>query len=335
MASRQKSVLITGCSVGGIGEGLAEVFHERGYHVFATVRNLSRASETLSNASNVTILILDVLSSESIAAAVESVSTKTGGRLDILINNSAGGWITPALDVSIEEGKKLFDLNFWAPLAMLQAFSPLLIEAKGCLVNNTSGSAYTTMPFMSKSPRQISPLANNPGIYNGSKAALISAGETWRHELQPLGVRTITLITCPVKTNCNDGFKLAKLSETSNYFEIQDFMNTIADGHLHVNAVSPRQYALQVIQRIEEGTVGIVWAGTDPVMSRFAWWLFPQWVFVSFESPRVLNGCLIEIAGHDIKEYPSFPQGDGQIRAKEEDFLRETVVYAYDCRVLL
>lgn len=152
MATSRKSVLITGCSAGGIGAGLAEVFQERGYHVFATLRTPSKLPQALSNAANVTVLTLDVLSSESIAAAVESVKKETGGKLDVLVNNSGRGTFVPALDTSIEEAKKLFDLNFWAPLAMLQAFAPLLIKAKGCLVNNTSANSIAPMAFMSKCP---------------------------------------------------------------------------------------------------------------------------------------------------------------------------------------
>jgi len=150
MTTSRKSVLITGCSDGGIGSGLAEVFQEKSYHVFATLRDPSKISRTLSNAENVTVLALDVLSAESIAAAVEKVKRKTGGKLDVLINNSGETIIAPALDTSIEAGRKLFDLNFWAPMAMLQAFAPFLIKAKGCIVNNTSANSVCPMPFMSK-----------------------------------------------------------------------------------------------------------------------------------------------------------------------------------------
>lgn len=151
MATMRKTVLITGCSAGGIGGGLAEAFLEKGYHVFAGLRTPSKASQILKNAENVKILTLDVLSSESIASAVESVKKDTGGKLDVLINNSGGGILAPALDTSIEEGRKLFDLNFWAPVAMVQAFAPLLINAKGCIVNNTSANSVVPMPLMSKS----------------------------------------------------------------------------------------------------------------------------------------------------------------------------------------
>lgn len=101
-----------------------------------------------------------MLSSESIAAAVESVKRETGGGLNVLVNNSGGVSVVPALDISIEEGKKLFDLNFWAPFAMLQAFAPLLIKAKGCIVNNSSVNAYVPMPFMSKCAMLLKLFAN-------------------------------------------------------------------------------------------------------------------------------------------------------------------------------
>ena len=53
----------------------------------------------------------------------------------------------PALDLKIEDGRKLFDLNFFAPLAVLQAFAPLLVEARGCVVNQSSAAGYLPMPF--------------------------------------------------------------------------------------------------------------------------------------------------------------------------------------------
>jgi hypothetical protein len=150
MAALKRSVLITGCSAGGIGAGLAEAFRDKGYHVFATLRNPSKLPSALSNAPNVTPLTLDVLSQESIAAAVTEVTKHTGGRLDVLVNNSGQNFIRPALDVPIEEGKKLFDLNFWAPLAMVQAFAPLLIQARGIVVNQSSAAGYVPMPFGSQ-----------------------------------------------------------------------------------------------------------------------------------------------------------------------------------------
>lgn len=148
MASPRKSVLITGCSTGGIGAGLADVFLEKGYHVFAAVRNQAKLPESLKDTENVTILLIDLVSPESVTAAVEVVRMKTGGTLDVLVNNSGTNLFLPALDTSIADARHVFDVNFWGPFIMLQAFAPLLIEAKGCIVNNTSANAYAPMPFM-------------------------------------------------------------------------------------------------------------------------------------------------------------------------------------------
>ncbi|EMR70126.1 hypothetical protein MGN70_005654 [Eutypa lata] len=262
MALLRKSVLITGCSAGGIGAALAEVFHEKGYHVFATARNPSKIPQALSSSANVTALKLDVLSSESIAAAAEDVKRETGGKLDVLINNSGGGYYAAALDTSIEEAKKLYDLHVWAPLSILQAFAPQLIEAKGCLVNNSSISAYIPMAF--------------GGAYNGSKAALVAASETWRYELQPLGVRTITLITCATKTQYFNNVEGAKIPETSKYYEVRGLVHGLTDGHLQAGAISARQYATKVVREVEKGTVGTVWAGTNALINRLTLWLSPQ-----------------------------------------------------------
>jgi hypothetical protein len=105
--------------------------------------------------------------------------------------------------------------------------------------------------------------------------------ETWRHELRPLGVRTVTLVTCGVKTNAFNNYYGAELPETSNYRELQDFIHDLADGRLQAKAISARQYSIKVFQKVENGAVGIVWAGTDALLARLGWWLSPQSVLVS------------------------------------------------------
>ncbi len=148
MAIARKTVLVTGCSAGGVGSALVDVFRNKGYHVFATARTPSKIPESHHSASNVTVLTLDVTSTESIAAVADKVS-KEAGKLDVLINNAGGGLPIPALDTPIQEAKKLFDLNFFGALVMLQAFGPLLIKAKGCVVNNASIAGVMGFPFSS------------------------------------------------------------------------------------------------------------------------------------------------------------------------------------------
>ena len=84
-----KSVLITGCSEGGIGDALAMEFHSKGARVFATARTLSKTKHL--KAMGMETLSLDVTSAKSIQSALAIINGATGGKLDILVNNSGSG----------------------------------------------------------------------------------------------------------------------------------------------------------------------------------------------------------------------------------------------------
>lgn len=125
MSTSKKTVLITGCSAGGIGAALTKIFVEKNYCVFATLRNPSKAGN-LADYKNIQVLDLDVASTESIARCAKQVADQTGGTLDILVNNAGVDFLMPLLDANIDEAKKAFDVNFWGLLAVTQAFAPMV-----------------------------------------------------------------------------------------------------------------------------------------------------------------------------------------------------------------
>ena len=180
-----RTVLITGCSAGGLGHGLAVAFHARGLKVIATARTHAKMADLSSK--GITTLPLDVLSAESIADCVSAVSNLTSGRLDMLINNAGGGYNVPVSDIDVSKGKELFDLNVWSYISVTQAFLPLILAAKGMIVNNTSISSVEPTPFSS--------------VYHASKAAAAMFSDHMRIELAPFGVRVIDLKTGCVHTN--------------------------------------------------------------------------------------------------------------------------------------
>lgn len=135
----KKTALVTGCSTGGIGWAMTKVLHKRGYYVFATVRGGDPSkAEGLSDLGDVEILDVDVTDTDTIQRARDVVAKRTGGRLDLLMNNAGAEFVCPLLDTDIAEAKKLYDVNVWGPLAMVQAFAPLLVEAQGIVTNHTS-----------------------------------------------------------------------------------------------------------------------------------------------------------------------------------------------------
>ncbi|KAJ7607367.1 NAD(P)-binding protein [Roridomyces roridus] len=82
-----KSVLITGCTPGGIGHALAKEYHTQGLRVFATARRQEVLADLAAH--GVETLQLDVCDNESVKTAREAVAAITGGTLDILVNNAS------------------------------------------------------------------------------------------------------------------------------------------------------------------------------------------------------------------------------------------------------
>jgi NAD(P)-dependent dehydrogenase (short-subunit alcohol dehydrogenase family) len=154
--SPRKTVLITGCSAGGAGSALAEAFHARGLHVFATARSLSKMSH-LEKMPNMTLLNLDVEDTNTIAAAVETVKAHTGGTLDYLVNNSGMACVRPALDTDIARARKIYEVNYWGVVNVTHAFAPLVIAAKGTIVNVSSIASVLHVPWGGRSSYPFSP----------------------------------------------------------------------------------------------------------------------------------------------------------------------------------
>jgi 1-acylglycerone phosphate reductase len=108
--------------------------------------------------------------------------------------------------------------------------------------------------------------------------------EIWRREFEPLGVRTITLITTSVKTPAFERIEKPHIHDSSYYYVIREYLERLADGRLQEGAPDPRTYALKVLAEVERGATGEIWVGKDAGMNRFVVKWFPQIVFVSIFS---------------------------------------------------
>ncbi|KAE8137387.1 hypothetical protein BDV38DRAFT_292841 [Aspergillus pseudotamarii] len=258
-----QSVLITGCSAGGIGSTLAETFHERGLHVFATARSMSKMAH-LEKLPNVTLLELDVTDSKSIECTVEAVTAKTGGKLNYLINNSGQSLIMPALDTNIEDAKKLFDVNLWGMVAVTQAFSPLIIATKGTIVNVASLAAFFRSPWLA--------------FYNASKAAVDAYSHTLRLELAPFGVKVVTVTAGTVQTNIFRPVEEVPLPPNSMYKAASKEMAAVANGKFVQGSMDPAEFAKRVVDDVLGGATGVIWRGTMATIARIMYTILPTWL---------------------------------------------------------
>ena len=143
--------LVTGCSAGGIGAALCADLARRDFHVFATARDPAKIPSNLASLPRVTSLALDVTSPAALTAAVDTVRAETGGRLDVLVNNAGAVQVVPLLDADLAAAKRLYDVNVWGLLAATQAFAPMLVEARGAVVNIGSVSGTGCRPYMGPS----------------------------------------------------------------------------------------------------------------------------------------------------------------------------------------
>lgn len=185
--SKQPTVLITGCSEGGIGHSLAVQFAIKNYHVFATARRLS-SMKSLSDNPNITLIELDVNSLSSIQSAFSTVSKQTGGTLDILYHNAGVRSIVPAIHSSWKLAEDTFKTNFFAVVEMNRVFMPLILKAGPGSKIVFTNSVAAVAPI----PTQV--------VYDSSKAALNMYAKVLSMEVRPFGIKVVNVITGEIGT---------------------------------------------------------------------------------------------------------------------------------------
>ncbi|KAK2606589.1 hypothetical protein N8I77_005327 [Diaporthe amygdali] len=255
-----KSILITGCSKGGIGDGLAREFKSRGLRVFAAGRDSAKMAHL--HDLGITVLILDVTDSESVATAAETVRLATDGRgLDILINNAGVDHVMPFADCAIDDIRRVFDTNVIGVFAVTQAFLPQLIETKGTIANIGSVNEVFLPPFQA--------------AYNASKAAIAAFADTIRTELLPFGVKVVHIKTGAVKTNLfRSEHPGDKMPSGSIYSPCKDQCEnrTFLEG---TKFATPEEFAKEVADDLLGNPGAVLWkgptAGIGRLLSYFGW----------------------------------------------------------------
>jgi short-subunit dehydrogenase len=173
-----KVILITGASE-GIGAACAQVFRRRG----ARLSLIARSEENLRRTADPDDLITaGDLCDANIRRAFVDRSMKHFGRIDILVNNAGVGLYAPAWRAPLDQTRQMFELNFMAPLDLIQQAVPCMRKARtGLIVNISSIGGKVTLPWFT--------------LYSASKYAIGSLTDGLRMELRSFGIDTMTV--CP------------------------------------------------------------------------------------------------------------------------------------------
>ena len=182
-AATARNILVTGAG-SGIGRAIVEYLAARGDHLFAAARK-DRDLDELGALQNVVPVRLDVTRAESVDAAVARVRALTD-TLDALVNNAGSVVAGPLMDVTPEAMRAQLEVNLVGVHRVTRAFFPLLLAAKGHVVNISSTGGRVALPFM--------------GPYVASKFGLEAFSDSLRRELAPCGVQVSVIQPGAIRT---------------------------------------------------------------------------------------------------------------------------------------
>lgn len=188
---RGSLVVITGAG-SGIGRATALAFAERGADVVLADLNeaSAKSTATLANALGVeaTGYQVDVADADAMRRFADQVLAAHGVP-DVVVNNAGIGMAGPFADTSLDDWRRVIDVNLWGVIHGCQVFSgPMVAHGEGGrIVNIASAAAYL--------PSRALP------AYATTKAAVLMLTECLRGELAEHGIGVVAICPGLVHTN--------------------------------------------------------------------------------------------------------------------------------------
>ena len=137
-----KNIIVTGAS-GGIGNSIVEKLNDCGANVLASGTRLEKLEELKNKFNNIKILKFDISQSDKIEEFIDNAANELGG-LDCIVNNAGITQDNLAIRMSIDEWKKVIDINLTSTFLMSKfAIKKMLKNKKGKIINITSVVGHT------------------------------------------------------------------------------------------------------------------------------------------------------------------------------------------------
>lgn len=192
MGDQRQTLVLTGASR-GIGHATVKRFSDAGWRIITSSRD--KVPAECKRDPNWTEHITADLSqpAEVDRFVLETVRLLGPSGLNALVNNAGVSPKTSyqerlgCLNGDLAAWRDVFELNFFAPLALCRGFASVLHEGKGAIVNITSIAGHTVHPFAGSA-------------YSTSKAALSSLTRELAAEFGQIGVRVNALAPGEIET---------------------------------------------------------------------------------------------------------------------------------------
>lgn len=224
--TNRKVAVITGASA-GIGKETALAFARAGYAVVLaarrkdTLENIARQCRELGG--EALVAPTDVAERAQVEALIQTVMRQFG-RLDVLVNNAGYGLFARAHETTVDQMRRIFDVNFYGVFYACQLAAPLMIQQGGGHIFNVSsviGKRGT--PFH--------------GAYCATKFALVGFDDSMRVELKPHNVMVTTVCPALTETEFFDHVEGDQDSERSGYIRLRKKQHPAVIGRKIVTTV--------------------------------------------------------------------------------------------------
>ena len=215
-----KNIIVTGAS-GGIGNSIIQKFSENGANILASGTRTEKLEELKSKFKKIKILKFDISQSDKIEKFIDDSSNELGGNIDCLVNNAGITADNLAIRMSLEEWKKVLNINLTSTFLLSKfAIKKMLKNKTGKIINITSVVGHT----------------GNLGQtnYTASKAGIIAMSKSLAIEYAKKNI-TINCVSpgfieTKMTEKINDNFKEVLLSRIpmNKLGNGEDVSNTVA-----------------------------------------------------------------------------------------------------------
>jgi NAD(P)-dependent dehydrogenase (short-subunit alcohol dehydrogenase family) len=178
-----KNIIITGTSR-GIGNELALKFANEGHQVLAISRKIEAV---LAKHENITCLSVD-LSKEEELQNIANFLSATWKQVDIVIHNAGAILLKPFAETSVEDFKKIYDVNVFGVVSLTQIALSYLKSGSHVVTISSMGGIQGSMKFAGLS------------AYSSSKGAVITLAELLSEEYKERGISFNVLALGSVQT---------------------------------------------------------------------------------------------------------------------------------------
>ena len=140
---KNKNIIVTGAS-GGIGNSIVKKLNDSGANILASGTKVEKLEDLKSKFKNIKTLKFDISQIDKIEEFVDKATSEIGGNLDCIVNNAGITQDNLAIRMSLEEWKKVIDINLTSTF-LLSKFSikKMLKNKSGKIINITSIVGHT------------------------------------------------------------------------------------------------------------------------------------------------------------------------------------------------